>query len=56
MESEKLLFYGGSFDPPHMGHHRLLEAAINEIEPDITLVYSKDMKKVQRKLNFYMYN
>ncbi|MBQ5412229.1 MAG: nicotinate (nicotinamide) nucleotide adenylyltransferase [Oscillospiraceae bacterium] len=38
MESEKLLFYGGSFDPPHMGHHRLLEAAINEIEPDITLV------------------
>ncbi len=38
MASEKLLFYGGSFDPPHMGHRRLLEAAIAEIRPDITLV------------------
>ncbi|MBR4798473.1 MAG: nicotinate (nicotinamide) nucleotide adenylyltransferase [Oscillospiraceae bacterium] len=38
MASEKLLFYGGSFDPPHMGHRRLLEAAIAAVGPDITLV------------------
>lgn len=38
MESEKLLFYGGSFDPPHAGHRRLLETAITEIRPDIILV------------------
>lgn len=38
MASEKLLFYGGSFDPPHEGHRRLLEAAVEEISPDLTLV------------------
>ena len=38
MESKKLLFYGGSFDPPHLGHRRLLEAAVGELHPDIVYV------------------
>jgi len=38
MASEKLLFYGGAFDPPHSGHRKLLEAAVEAIRPDITLV------------------
>lgn len=38
MASKKLLFYGGSFDPPHKGHRVLLEAAMKAVEPDLTLV------------------
>ena len=38
MESEKLLFYGGSFDPPHLGHRRILEAAVAAVKPDIVYV------------------
>ena len=38
MASRKLLFYGGSFDPPHVGHRVLLEAAMKAVEPDLTLV------------------
>ena len=34
----RILLYGGAFDPPHLGHSRLLEAAIQEIDPDLTLV------------------
>lgn len=36
--SKKLLMYGGAFDPPHLGHARLLQQAIGEVEPDLTLV------------------
>ena len=36
--NRKLLFYGGAFDPPHKGHERLLEAAVQELDPDIALI------------------
>lgn len=34
----KILIFGGAFDPPHKGHYALLEAAIAELSPDLTLV------------------
>ncbi len=38
MAYKRLLFYGGAFDPPHEGHRKLLEAAIDATDPDITLI------------------
>lgn len=35
---KKLLVYGGAFNPPHLGHERLLKAAIEEVKPDLALV------------------
>ena len=35
---KKLLVYGGAFNPPHLGHEKLLAAAIDVIEPDLVLV------------------
>lgn len=35
---KKLLVYGGSFDPPHMGHMNLLQSAIATVKPNKTLV------------------
>ena len=35
---EKLILFGGTFDPPHMGHVALLRAAIETVRPDIVLV------------------
>lgn len=35
---KKILLYGGAFNPPHLGHEHLLESAINEINPDLTLI------------------
>ena len=34
MKKTKIIIYGGSFDPPHKGHFKLLRAAIKEIKPD----------------------
>ena len=34
----KLLLYGGSFDPPHIGHMHNLRAAIAAVQPDTALV------------------
>ena len=34
MKKRKIIIYGGSFDPPHKGHFKLLRAAIKEIKPD----------------------
>ncbi|MFH1619101.1 MAG: nicotinate (nicotinamide) nucleotide adenylyltransferase [bacterium] len=34
MPAEKILIYGGSFDPPHKGHLKLLQGAIDRINPD----------------------
>ncbi|MCK5106075.1 MAG: bis(5'-nucleosyl)-tetraphosphatase (symmetrical) YqeK [Elusimicrobiales bacterium] len=34
MKKEKIIIYGGSFDPPHKAHFELLKGAIKEIKPD----------------------
>lgn len=35
---QKILFYGGSFDPPHRVHRGLLEAALALVQPDTALI------------------
>ena len=35
----KILIYGGSFDPIHQGHKKLLAAALKEIKPDLCYVF-----------------
>lgn len=34
----KLLLFGGTFDPPHNGHMRLLQSAIAAVQPDKVVV------------------
>ncbi|MCG2725036.1 MAG: nicotinate (nicotinamide) nucleotide adenylyltransferase [Elusimicrobia bacterium] len=34
MKKERIIIYGGSFDPPHKAHFKLLKSAIKEIRPD----------------------
>ncbi len=34
----KLLLFGGTFDPPHNGHIRLLQSAIQAVQPDKVIV------------------
>ncbi len=38
MAAMKTLVFGGSFDPPHLGHAALLKAAAKKIRPDRVLV------------------
>ena len=49
MVSEKLLFYGGSFDPPHLGHRKLLESAVKVIQPELVLVIPSGISPHKRK-------
>lgn len=35
---EKLILFGGTFDPPHEGHCALLKAAIETVQPSLVLV------------------
>lgn len=34
----KLLLFGGTFDPPHIGHMNLLRGAMQAVRPDLTIV------------------
>lgn len=36
----KILIYGGSFDPVHKGHYAILKAAIKQIRPDKTHIFT----------------
>ena len=51
MASRKLLFYGGSFDPPHTGHRALLEAAMKAVEPDITLIIPTGLSPFKNRVS-----
>lgn len=35
----KVVLYGGAFNPFHTEHKRLIETAINEVKPDLVVVY-----------------
>lgn len=35
---EKILLYGGAFNPPHKGHELLLKKAVEAVEPTLTVV------------------
>ena len=47
--NKKILIYGGAFDPPHLGHAKLLEEAIKVISPDLTLVIPTGVSPHKRK-------
>ena len=34
----KILLFGGTFDPPHLGHMALLKNALEKVNPDLALV------------------
>ena len=36
--SERIAIFGGTFNPPHLGHRRALEALIEKVKPDRVLV------------------
>ncbi|MEA4912869.1 MAG: nicotinate (nicotinamide) nucleotide adenylyltransferase [Oscillospiraceae bacterium] len=46
---KKILLYGGSFDPPHRGHERLLGEAMRFVQPDVTLVIPSDVAPHKRR-------
>ena len=47
--SKKILIYGGAFDPPHLGHARLLEEAIKTVSPDLALVIPTGVSPHKRR-------
>ena len=34
----RILLFGGTFDPPHLGHLSLLQNALRRVDPDLALV------------------
>lgn len=52
MESEtkeKILLFGGSFDPVHLGHTKILQDAIDKIKPDFTYVVPSQQKLLSNR-------
>lgn len=48
--SEKLLIFGGTFDPPHIAHVNMLKAAAEKIDPeDIIVIPTADPPHKERK-------
>lgn len=48
---QKLALFGGSFDPPHFGHLRIIESALAELEMDKLLIVPNFLNPF--KDNFY---
>ena len=44
----KLLLFGGTFDPPHKGHIRLLQSAIDVVQPDKVVVMPAAFRPTRR--------
>ena len=38
MNVKSILFFGGTFDPVHLGHVNLCKAAIKKVKPDLTII------------------
>jgi len=38
MESERIILFGGTFDPPHRGHMTLLAGAVECVQPSLVLI------------------
>lgn len=38
MDAQKIILFGGTFDPPHKGHMTLLSGAIEAVQPNLVLV------------------
>lgn len=38
MEPKRIILFGGTFDPPHLGHMTLLSGAIETVQPDLVLI------------------
>ncbi len=50
LDNEKILVFGGAFDPPHLGHTKLCQAAIDKIQPDKVYIipnYNQPLKSTQ---------
>ncbi len=43
MQNRKTLIFGGSFDPPHIGHMNLLKSAVEIVEPNEVMVIPSGM-------------
>lgn len=37
-QPQKILLFGGAFDPPHFGHVHLLQQALQTVQPDLALI------------------
>ncbi len=42
-QNKKMLIFGGSFDPPHIGHINLLKSAVEIVKPDEVMVIPSGM-------------
>lgn len=60
MAKSKILIFGGSFDPPHKEHSKMLKTAINFCKPDKTYVFTsfhtplKDKSQTSARMRFEM--